>query len=233
MTRRRFIVSSLFLAISIATLSLLADDKDGFVPLFPDEGIPKGWVVRQWSDVSKPAKEGTVWKVQDGILNGSDPRGTWLVSEKLYSDFVLELDFKLGPEGNSGVGLRFPDAGDPAYDGMELQIVDPRYYGGKGEPAQLAGSIYRGIPPKKPAFKPEAWNHYQITCQGPHVKVVLNDEVIQDFNLDDQKKILHRDQPEKATAPLKDRPRKGHIGFQELSRGQGHVQIKNARIKEL
>jgi hypothetical protein len=33
--------------------------------------------------------------------------------------------------------------------------------------------------------------------------------------------------------PLKDRPRKGHIGFQELSRDGGHVEIRNARIKEL
>jgi len=33
--------------------------------------------------------------------------------------------------------------------------------------------------------------------------------------------------------PVKDRPRKGHIGFQELSRGAEHVMIRNARIKAL
>jgi len=33
--------------------------------------------------------------------------------------------------------------------------------------------------------------------------------------------------------PVKDRPRKGHIGFQELSRGAAHVMIRNARIKVL
>jgi len=33
--------------------------------------------------------------------------------------------------------------------------------------------------------------------------------------------------------PVKDRPRKGHIGFQELSRGGDHVQIRNARIRAL
>jgi hypothetical protein len=33
---------------------------------------------------------------------------------------------------------------------------------------------------------------------------------------------------------LKDRPRRGHIGFQELSRGEiPHVMIRNARIQEL
>lgn len=210
-----------------------AADADAFTPLFTEDGSPKGWMVRQWNDVSKPAEEGVHWTVKDGILHGSETRGTWLVSEKLYSDFVLELEFKLGPTGNSGVGLRFPDAGDPAYDGMELQIVDNRYYGNKGEKMQLCGSIYRGSAPKKQMFKPEDWNKYQITCQGPHVKVILNGEVIQDLNLDEQTQTLHRDSPEKTSPPLKDRPRKGHIGLQELSRGDVHVQFRNVRIKEL
>ncbi len=33
--------------------------------------------------------------------------------------------------------------------------------------------------------------------------------------------------------PLKDRPRRGHIGFQELSRGESQVQIRGARIMPL
>ena len=33
--------------------------------------------------------------------------------------------------------------------------------------------------------------------------------------------------------PVKDRPRKGHIGFQELSRGAEHAMIRNVRIKVL
>ena len=37
----------------------------------------------------------------------------------------------------------------------------------------------------------------------------------------------------KDVVPMKERPLKGHIGFQELSRGGDHVQIRNARIKEL
>jgi hypothetical protein len=32
---------------------------------------------------------------------------------------------------------------------------------------------------------------------------------------------------------LKDRPRRGHIGFQELSRGGAHVMIKNVLLTEL
>ena len=36
-----------------------------------------------------------------------------------------------------------------------------------------------------------------------------------------------------AAPPIKDRPRRGHIGFQNLTRGGDHVQIRNARIKTL
>src|SRR5687768_5423380 len=100
-------------------------------PLFPENGVPKGWRVSEWSDVSKKVDEKIQWKVIGGVLHGSDPRGTWLFSEKEYGDFELEFEWKIGPRGNSGCGLRFPSAGDPAFDGLELQICDPRYYGDK------------------------------------------------------------------------------------------------------
>ena len=210
-----------------------AEDQPKAVKLFTEKGIPQGWKVVQWNEVSKAAPEGVKWEVDDqGILHGSKERGTWLISDAEYGDFELELEFKLPETGNSGVALRAPMHGDPAYDGMELQIVDPRYYGGKGEAEQLCGAIYRAIAPAKSVFKAEDWNKYQITCQGPRVKVVLNGEVIQDFNLDEQTKALHRDNPKVASLPLKDRPRKGHIGFQNLSK-EGHVQIRNVTLRVL
>jgi hypothetical protein len=33
--------------------------------------------------------------------------------------------------------------------------------------------------------------------------------------------------------PIKDRPKRGHLGFQHLSRNNEPVMIRNARIKEL
>ena len=209
------------------------EDNSKAVHLFTRPGVPEGWIVGEWNEVSKPAPPEAKWTVDEqGILHGSEQRGTWLLSQKEYADFHLELEFKLPPLGNSGVALRAPLHGDPAYDGMELQIVDPRYYDGHGEAVQLCGAIYRGIAPRKQAFKPEEWNKYEITCKGPRVNVVLNDQTVQDFNLDEQDKPLHRDSPEKITIPLKDRPRKGRIGFQELSK-EGHVQIRNVVLQVL
>jgi hypothetical protein len=76
-------------------------------------------------------------------------------------------------------------------------------------------------------YKSGEWNRFEITCLGPRVTVKLNGQLIQDVNLDEQTKALERGKP------LAERPRRGHIGFQELSRGGTHVQIRNARIKEL
>ena len=218
-------------------LSFAAENKtpeSGFKPLFPEEDVPKGWRVTAWSDVSKPGPEGAAWRVQNGSLHGSEPRGTWLVSEKEYGDFQLEFEFKLGERGNSGCGLRFPAAGDPAFDGLELQMVDPRYYPPEMQvpPEELTGGLYRAIAPRKQLFKPQQWNRYEIELRGPRVKVKLNGEQILDVNLDEHTKIIKRHDGTDAVA-LKDRPRKGRIGFQELSRGGGHVEIRNARIKEL
>lgn len=216
-------------------LAVAATDSDsGFVPLFPEDGVPKAWTVRKWDNLKEPADAGVVWKVENGVLHGSEPRGTWLVSQKEYGDFVLELEWKLGERGNSGVALRAPLYGDPAFDGMELQMVDPRYYPAdmKVTPAELSGSLYKAVAPRVQAFKPLAWNKYQITCRGSSVKVVLNGEPILDVNLDEQTQPTKRHDDSDAP-PLKARPRKGHLGFQELSRGGGHVEIRNARIKVL
>jgi hypothetical protein len=204
----------------------------GYVNLFPSDGIPAGWRVTEWNDISKPAKEGVNWKVEDGVLHGSEPRGTWLVSEKTYGDFVLEFEFKLGERGNSGVGIRVPEAGDPAFDGLEIQMCDERYNNPPDTADKLTGSLYWAVAPKKQVYKPLEWNKYQITIKGPQLKVVLNDEVIQDVNLDEHKKPLVQHGGRPATS-LSERPRKGSISFQELSRGGAHVMIRNARIKVL
>jgi hypothetical protein len=208
-----------------------AKEDEGFVPLFPRDGVVKDWLIRSWSDVNKPADPRTVWVVKDGILQGGEPRGSWLLSKQEYGDFILKFDFKLGPTGNSGCALRAPLFGDPAFDGLELQMADYRY-NTAAKDSELTGGLYRAIAPCKQVYKPTQWNSYVITLKGAHLNVTLNGEVIQDLNLDEQnqKVLRHNGQP---CPPVKDRPRRGHLGFQELSRGAEHAQIRNARIKVL
>jgi hypothetical protein len=187
------------------------DRNAGFTRLFTEDGVPKGWTVSTWNDVGKAAPAGVVWRVTNGVLHGSEPRGTWLVSEREYGDFVLEYEWKLGERGNSGCGLRFPLRGDPAFDGLELQMVDPRYFGpdpaNAPKPSELTGALYRAVTPRVQVFKPTDWNKYRITCKGSLVKVVLNNQTILDVNLDQQttpiKKHDGSDAPRSRTVPAK------------------------------
>ena len=206
-------------------------EADGFLPLFTEEGAPKAWVVRAWNDVKDPPAQPTEWKIQKGVLHGGEPRGSWLMSEKEYGDFILEFEFKLGERGNSGCALRAPMRGDPAFDGLELQMADLRY-NPQAKDSELTGGLYRAIAPRKQVYKPTEWNKYEITLKGSRLKVVLNGEMIQDLDLAEQNQEVQRHDGTVAP-PIKDRPRRGHIGFQELSRGEERAQIRHARIKAL
>ncbi len=201
-----------------------------FVPLFPTDGAPAGWRVGQWNEVSKPAPD-SLWVVTNGVLHGGLPRGSWLMSGKEYGDFILEYEFRLGPTGNSGCALRAPMAGDPAFDGMELQMADYRY-NTNAKPSELSGGLYRALAPRRQVYKPEEWNSYRVELRGSWIKVTLNGEVIQDTDLNTKTNTVLR-HDKSIAVPLKDRPRRGHIGFQELSRGDSHVRIQGARILEL
>ncbi len=226
----REIVLVVLLSAPIA-LAAPGQPDEGFVPLFPRDGVPSGWLVRRWSDVNQPVDPCTVWTVQDGILHGSSRRGTWLMSQREYADFTLRFEFRLGPQGNSGCALRAPLFGDPAFDGMELQMADLRY-NPSAKNSELTGGIYRAIAPRRQVYRPTEWNRYEITLDGPRLHVTLNGVVIHDLNLDEQEHVVLRHDGTQAP-PVKARPRRGHIGFQELSRGGTHVQIRRAYIKVL
>lgn len=220
--------------LGIAFLVLIASPvlgDEGFTPLFPDDGAPKEWLVRAWDDLGKEAGPESEWSVKDGVLSAGENRGTWLMSEKEYGDFILEFEIKLTERGNSGLALRAPLAGDPAFEAMEMQIADLRYNPSANE-AELTGAIYRAVAPTEQLYRPTEWNAFRVELKGSRLKVTLNGRVIQDIDLDEQDRPTKRHDGTDAP-PLKDRPRSGHIGFQHLSRNNEPILIRGARIKPL
>ena len=223
----RVLLLTLFLGLAAAVRA----DEAGFVKLFAEDGVPKGWVVTEWSDLTKPAPKGVEWTVKDGVLTTGKQRGTWLISEKEYSDFILEFEIKLTERGNSGIALRAPMKGDPAFDGMEMQVADLRY-NPQAKENELTGSLYRAAAPTKQVYKPTEWNTLRIELKGDHLKATINGERVQDIDLTKYDQPVKRHDGTDAP-PVKDRPRKGHIGFQHLSRNNEPIQVRNVRLKEL
>lgn len=216
-------MTPLLLALTLA----VADD--GFKPLFPAEGPPKGWTVRTWNELSQTAGADTEWTVSNGVLRPGKNRGTWLVSDAEYGDFALEFEIKLTERGNSGVALRAPLKGDPAFDGMEFQVADLRY-NTQAKPSELTAGIYRAITPSRQVYKPTEWNRVRIELRGTRLVGLVNGEKVQDVDLTQFDQPVKRHDGTNAP-PVKDRPRRGHLGFQHLSRNNEPIEIKNARLK--
>ena len=111
----------------------------GFKPLFNGKDL-SGWTLVN--------KKGPGYVVQNGVLVCPEDGGGNLLTEEEFDNFVFRFEFKLTPGGNNGVGIRAPLAGDIAYSGMEIQILDHgnEKYKGWLKPAQRHGSVYDVIP---------------------------------------------------------------------------------------
>jgi hypothetical protein len=168
------------------------------------------------------------YQVVDDTIVSPTTGGGRLFTADQYSDFSFRFDFKLTPGGNNGVGIRTPMEGNPAYVGMEIQILDNDADVYKDiQPYQAHGSVYGVVPAKRGYLKPVGeWNHEEIIADGRHVTVILNGTTIVDANLDEASKdgtIDHQDHP-----GLK--REKGHIGF--LGHG-AKIEFRDLRIRDL
>jgi hypothetical protein len=164
------------------------------------------------------------WGVENGILFTTGTGGGWLSTERTFDNFELRLDFRLPPGGNSGVFLRSPRQGDPAYTGMEIQVLDdaaPEY--AHLQPWQYCGSVY-GVEAsrRRAVVKAGEWQQYRIVARGPHLAIHLNDQLIVDTDL-----RLHM---EKAPAHPGLQRRSGYIGLQSHTL---RVEYRNIILKEL
>lgn len=102
------------------------------------------------------------WVVEDGILKSPRP-GSNLITDQVFNDFKLHIEFKYGKHGNSGVYLR---------GRYEVQVEDSK---GKRPMKDLFSAIYGFIEPTEMVAKePGEWQSFDITLTGRKVTVVAN-----------------------------------------------------------
>ncbi|MFN3422226.1 MAG: DUF1080 domain-containing protein, partial [Armatimonadota bacterium] len=159
---RRLVILSVIVGISVAaTVAWAQQAEEGFVSLFNGKDLT-GWHV-----MGSPS-----WKVENGILVCTGEGGGWLRSDKQYENFVLRLEFRISKGGNSGIFIRSALEGNPAFTGMEIQILDDH---GRDPASNTTGAIYGAVAPKKNMSKPAGeWNCVEIICSGPWVVVAMN-----------------------------------------------------------
>jgi Domain of Unknown Function (DUF1080) len=187
-----------------------------------------------WKDLIAPdfsnVMETGHWTMENGTMVAKDHETLW--TKDSYGDFILDLEFKVLAESNSGVFLR---SGDPknVLSALEIQVHDST----DGSKYGMVGAIYDAMPPTKNMAKPIGeWNHYTITCKGSLVSVVFNGEEVIHADLNNWPEVKKNPDgtPNKFPVALKDFARKGPIGFQGLhGKAQAPVWYRNVKIKTL
>jgi hypothetical protein len=207
-----------FFLLATVAAAVASAAEPGFTDLFD------GKTLNGWHFV--PAR-GSAYFVEKGLLVAPPDLHGNLFTEAEYANFVFRFEFKLTPGANNGIGIRAPYAGDTAYSGMEIQILDHdnEMYKGVLHPAQYHGSIYDVFPAKTGFLKPVGeWNQEEITADGSHIVVKLNGTVIVDADLSTvtDPEVLKKH-------PGLKRP-SGHIG---LLAHDSRVEFRNLRVKKL
>ncbi|MBI2432474.1 MAG: DUF1080 domain-containing protein [Candidatus Hydrogenedentes bacterium] len=197
--------------VAFLLLPAAAEDAE-FKPIFNGKDL-SGW-----------SGDTELWRVEDGeIVGTTHPKkivqNTFLSYDTPYADFVLRVKVKL-TNHNSGIQFRSERLPDHVMAGYQADVAEKTYFG------MLYEEKKRGILPYWTAL-PEAeqaaingaakqgdWNQYEITCQGHHVKMVLNGKTTLDF-----------DDPEGAL--------EGHIGLQLHAGSSMEVRFKDIEVKDL
>jgi len=154
-----------------------------------------------------------------GVLTSSGGMGLLWYSQKMYENFVLDLDFKChAGNTNSGIFLHIPEmvtSNDYIYKSFEIQIDDDDTL-----TKHTTGAVYDAEPAKMLASNPTGeWNHYRITFIDDMIKVELNGLLVNTWKAEPRGKI-------------KSFARKGYIGLQNHD-SQAKVSFKNIFVKEL
>jgi hypothetical protein len=149
-------------------------DKTPWVSLFDGETL-NGWTIKG-GQANYDIKEGTI--VGTSVPNSSN---TFLTTDKLYDDFILELDYKVDSTMNSGIQIRsnsFPNYMDGRVHGYQIEI-DPS---DRAWSAGIYDEARRGwlVPltdnqTAQKAFKQNDWNHYRIEAIKDTIKTWIND----------------------------------------------------------
>lgn len=123
------------------------------------------------------------YSVKNGTIVGSTVHNTpnsFLTSNKMYGDFILELDYKVDSTMNSGIQIRsnsFPHYKNGRVHGYQVEIdpSDRAWSAGIYDEARRGWlNTLEQNPEAQKAFKQNDWNHYRIEAIGDTIKTWIN-----------------------------------------------------------
>jgi hypothetical protein len=178
MNRTSFIVLALLGC--AATPFVAADQTSAAGPwrsLLEDHGAP-AW--RGWKEPGLPAG----WHIEGGVLS-KDGKVDDLVTNDSFGNFELELEWKLGKAGNSGIFYRGTREYDHIYwSAPEYQLLDDENTEDGKSRLTAAGSAFALYGAPAGVVLPfDQWNKTRLLVKGNHVEHWLNGKKVVEYEL--------------------------------------------------
>ena len=203
-----------------------------------------GKTTNGWHTYGKDAV-GEAWKVIDGtlMLDPSNKQG-WqikgggdIVSNESYGDFHLQLEWKISPNGNSGIIFFVQDKPKKYnyiwYTGPEMQVLDNDGHSDGKIIKHRAGNLYDLVAGVEGAVKPVGeWNLVDIINEKGTLTLKLNGVTTVTTTLGDDswKNLIKNSKFSKGESPDFGKVFTGHIGLQDHG---NQVWYRNIRIQRL
>ncbi len=168
-------LKTMTLLMALVILGCAENKKDDapWVALFDGETL------NGWTQKGGEAK----YEVRERTIVGTtiyDTPNSFLTSDKMYGDFILELEFKVDSSMNSGIQIRsnsLPHYRNGRVHGYQVEIdpSDRAWSGGIYDEARRGWlHTLENNPEGQKAFKQNDWNHYRIEAIGDTLKTWVN-----------------------------------------------------------
>ena len=212
------------------------EKEDGWILLFDGESTDS-W--RGYNSDQFPDKG---WQIQDNLLmveasgTGEDGFGGDIITKDQFEDFEFKVDFKLSPQGNSGiVYLVKEEENTPSWHSApEYQLLDNQYYEENGDipmDKHRTGDAYDIKAATEDAMNPVGeWNEAMIRVKDGNVEHWLNGKKVVEYSLQSPEWKQLVEKSKFADYPAYGMAEKGHIGIQD----HGHqLWYRNIKVRQL
>lgn len=159
------------------------------------------------------------WKVTKGgeLYLSTKGQGGDIMTIDQYSDFELQLEWKIAKGGNSGIMFWVTEDEEYSWhSGPELQVLDNTGHDDAVDPKTSAGSNYALHAPEQNVVRPAGgYNQVRIIVKGAHVEHWLNGVKIVEYEIGSPDWEARVAASKFAAMPKYGRTRKGHIVLQD------------------
>lgn len=157
-------------------------------PLASQSAAPSSWIdlsrAPEWRGYRADTLP-TAWRFdRDGVLTFSGTGGD-IVTRRQFSDFELELEWRISAGGNSGIFYRATEGTNAIYENApEMQVLDNAGHPDGRLVTTSAGSSFALYGPSRDVSRPAGeWNAVRLVVRGDHVEHWLNGEKIVEYRL--------------------------------------------------